>query len=102
VCADGSSAQAMQATVPVGNVIGKAVLIAWPPSRWTTLGTPPTFKDIPLPSAAADMGLASLATAGPLGVGLVAAGTVGTWRRRRRRPPSRPWRTRLRRRRSSA
>ena len=25
-------------------VIGKGVLIAWPPSRWRTLGTPSTFK----------------------------------------------------------
>jgi signal peptidase I len=31
-------------TVGVSSVIGKAVLIAWPPSRWRTLGTPTTFK----------------------------------------------------------
>jgi signal peptidase I len=31
-------------TVPVSSVIGKAVLIVWPISRWTTLGTPSTFK----------------------------------------------------------
>ncbi|MEP6600104.1 MAG: signal peptidase I [Actinomycetota bacterium] len=30
-------------TVPNGKVIGKAVLIAWPPSRWRTLGTPSSF-----------------------------------------------------------
>jgi signal peptidase I len=30
-------------TVPVDNVIGKAFVIAWPPSRWRTLGTPSTF-----------------------------------------------------------
>lgn len=89
VCSAGSEAQAMQATVPVDNVIGKAVLIAWPPSRWTTLGTPPTFDDIPLPSAAGQFGLASLATVGPLGVGLFAAGTVGSLRRGRRGPPGR-------------
>ncbi|MHA3703547.1 signal peptidase I [Jatrophihabitans sp. YIM 134969] len=89
VCADGSEQQAVESTVPVDNVIGKAVLIAWPPSRWTTLGTPPTFENIPLPSAAGDAGLASLATVGPLGVGLVAAGSVGSWRRSRRRPPGR-------------
>jgi signal peptidase I len=34
-----------QATVPIDNVIGKAVVIAWPPSRWRTLGTPSTFKN---------------------------------------------------------
>jgi len=31
-------------TVAVSKVIGKATLIAWPPSRWRTLGTPSTFK----------------------------------------------------------
>ena len=31
-------------TVSVSKVIGKGVLIAWPPSRWRTLGTPSTFK----------------------------------------------------------
>ena len=31
-------------TVPVDDVIGKAIVIAWPPSRWTTLGTPATFQ----------------------------------------------------------
>ncbi|MBE7187209.1 signal peptidase I, partial [Jatrophihabitans endophyticus] len=31
-------------TVPVGDVIGKAFVIAWPPSRWRTLGTPSTFE----------------------------------------------------------
>ena len=30
-------------TVPIGDVIGKAIVIAWPPSRWRTLGTPRTF-----------------------------------------------------------
>ncbi|HZE51615.1 MAG TPA: signal peptidase I [Jatrophihabitantaceae bacterium] len=33
-------------TVAVNKVIGKAALIAWPPSRWRTLGTPPTFKHL--------------------------------------------------------
>ncbi|HEY3630717.1 MAG TPA: signal peptidase I [Jatrophihabitantaceae bacterium] len=31
-------------TVAVSKVIGKGTLIAWPPSRWRTLGTPSTFK----------------------------------------------------------
>ena len=97
VCTDGSVQQATSATVPVNNVIGKAVVIAWPPSRWTTLGTPPTFKDVKVPAAAGELGLASLATIGPLGVGMFAAGTVGGWRRARRRPSGR-WRALLRRR----
>jgi signal peptidase I len=35
---------AVSSTVPDSKVIGKAVIIAWPPSRWRTLGTPNTFK----------------------------------------------------------
>jgi signal peptidase I len=34
---------ATNVTIPISSVIGKAVVIAWPPSRWTTLGTPDTF-----------------------------------------------------------
>ena len=41
---DGSDCDAKAATVPAKDVIGKAMLIAWPPSRWRTLGTPATFK----------------------------------------------------------
>jgi signal peptidase I len=32
-----------QGTVAMDNVIGKAFVIIWPVSRWTTLGTPPDF-----------------------------------------------------------
>lgn len=42
----GSACDAQSATVPVDDVIGKAVVIAWPPSRWRTLGTPKTFKTL--------------------------------------------------------
>ncbi len=35
---------AMSSTVPIDDVIGKAIVIAWPPSRWRTLGTPSTFS----------------------------------------------------------
>ena len=40
---DGAECNPVTSTVPVSNVIGKAVVIAWPPSRWRTLGTPKTF-----------------------------------------------------------
>jgi signal peptidase I len=40
----GPSCNPYTSTVPVHNVIGKAVVIAWPPSRWRTLGTPSTFS----------------------------------------------------------
>jgi signal peptidase I len=67
---------ATSSTVPVSEVIGKAFVIAWPPSRWRTLGTPPTFEH------------AALATAADL-PGMAAAGVVlplfGVRRRRRSR-----------------
>jgi signal peptidase I len=59
-------------TVAVNKVIGKAVLIAWPPSRWTTLGTPKTFKHL------AD------ATMPALGGALAVLPIFGIRRRRRR------------------
>ena len=80
LCADGSVATATSSTVPVSDVLGKAVVIAWPPSRWTTLGTPTTFRSVPLPSSAPDLPPAAFL---PLGVGTVGAVVV---RRRRRRP----------------
>ncbi|WP_375478397.1 signal peptidase I [uncultured Jatrophihabitans sp.] len=39
----------MSSTVPVDDVIGKAFVIAWPPSRWRTLGTPSTFESAAAP-----------------------------------------------------
>ena len=69
----------VSSTVPVSNVIGKAFVIAWPPSRWRTLGTPATFKSEAI--AVAD-------PLTPVGVGAVAPAAVivpFAWRRRRRR-----------------
>jgi signal peptidase I len=43
---DGSSCDPTTSTVPDSDVIGKAMVIAWPPSRWRTLGTPSTFKHV--------------------------------------------------------
>ncbi|HEV7203329.1 MAG TPA: signal peptidase I [Jatrophihabitans sp.] len=54
-------------TVPVGDVIGKAFVIAWPPSRWSTLGTPTTFDSSAMGAGAAAVpGALSLATVVPL------------------------------------
>jgi signal peptidase I len=65
----------ISSTVPIDNVIGKAFVIAWPPSRWRTLGTPSTFE--------------SAAQAGALDVpGIMSAGVILPLmiiRRRRRR-----------------
>jgi signal peptidase I len=69
---------AMNSTVPESAVIGKAVLIVWPPSRWRTLGTPHTFTT------------AATALGGPVAPPLGAAAVVfPLWfiRRRRRIEP---------------
>lgn len=60
-------------TVAVSKVIGKGTLIAWPPSRWRTLGTPPTFKHL------ADSALPAI------GAMLTVLPIFGLRRRRRRR-----------------
>jgi signal peptidase I len=48
---DPTSCDPSTSTVPVHDVIGKAFVVAWPPSHWRTLGTPPTFKDLASGSA---------------------------------------------------
>lgn len=72
---DNASCNVTAATVPVSAVIGKAVLIVWPPSRWTTLGTPKTFEQ----------GAAALAGSGLLPVGVVVPLFLVARRRRRKR-----------------
>lgn len=42
------SCDPVASTVPVGDVIGKAFVVAWPPSHWRTLGTPSTFESLAL------------------------------------------------------
>ncbi len=37
-------------TVSVDRVIGRAFLVSWPLSHWSTLGHPPTFDAVPAPS----------------------------------------------------
>lgn len=74
----GANCDPASSTVPVSDVIGKAVVIAWPPSRWRTLGTPRTFTSLGLP------GLGALPTE-PVTVALAGVVMLGGWRRRRRR-----------------
>ncbi|MBE7190470.1 MAG: signal peptidase I, partial [Jatrophihabitans endophyticus] len=62
-------------TVPVGDVIGKAFVIAWPPSRWRTLGTPSTFEQ----------GASASGSALPAALSAAAVLPIGLVRRRRRR-----------------
>jgi signal peptidase I len=61
-------------TVAGSAVIGKAVLIVWPPSRWRTLGTPSTFKQLAV-------GIGGTGTPVAAGIALV----FPLWRNRRRR-----------------
>jgi signal peptidase I len=65
-----------QGTIGVSDVIGKAFVIVWPPSRWDTLGTPSTFAAAPSAPA-----LAALPFVLALGVVL----PVGAVRHRSRR-----------------
>jgi signal peptidase I len=60
-------------TVPVDDVIGKAFVVAWPPSHWRTLGTPATFTALAGPQVV------------PSAVSLAAVVPLFLVRRRRRR-----------------
>jgi signal peptidase I len=74
---DDTDCDPRSSTVPVDDVIGKAFVIAWPPSRWRTLGTPSTFESAAL---AAGPGLPAVAS-------MSAVLPVFFVRRRRRRHP---------------
>ncbi|MGP4045312.1 signal peptidase I [Streptomyces sp. 2A115] len=56
--------------VPVDNVVGRAIVVAWPPTRWSTLPVPDTFDQ-------------DLSAAAPGALGLVGAVPLVLWRRRR-------------------
>ncbi|WP_345044805.1 signal peptidase I [Streptomyces sannanensis] len=61
-------------TVPVDKVVGRAVVVAWPISRWSTLPVPGTF-DQP--------GLNVAAAVAPGALGLAGAVPLVLWRRKR-------------------
>ncbi|WP_236655396.1 signal peptidase I [Streptacidiphilus carbonis] len=66
--------------VPLKDVVGRAMVVAWPVSHWATLSVPSTFDQAALPSehgSAAPYALAGL-------VALVGAVPVVLWLRRRR------------------
>lgn len=71
----GSGCDPMSSTVPISAVIGKAFVVAWPPSHWRTLGTPSTFQSAAFAGASDVPGLVSAAVVLPIFV----------LRRRRRR-----------------
>ncbi|MGW0611814.1 signal peptidase I [Streptomyces sp. NPDC002788] len=65
--------------VPVKDVVGRAIVIAWPINRWDTLPVPDTFDQPGLNAqpAAADLPVA------PQGLALVSVVPVVLWRRRK-------------------
>ncbi|KMO98196.1 signal peptidase I [Streptomyces roseus] len=78
-----------QGFVPVDKVVGRAVVVAWPITRWATLPIPDTFDQpgIGNQTKATAMGLGAAGLApvglGPAAVGLAGAVPVVLWRRRR-------------------
>ncbi|NVK80773.1 signal peptidase I [Streptomyces morookaense] len=63
-----------QGTVSEDEVVGRAIVVAWPLNRWSTLPVPDTF-DQP--------GLSAAAAAAPPALGLAGAVPLVLWRRRR-------------------
>ncbi len=63
-----------QGTVSEDEVVGRAIVVAWPLNRWSTLPVPSTF-DQP--------GLSAAAAAAPSALGLAGAVPLVLWRRRR-------------------
>ncbi|MFE2877984.1 signal peptidase I [Streptomyces roseus] len=78
-----------QGFVPVDKVVGRAVVVAWPITRWATLPIPDTFDQpgIGNQTKATAMGLGAAGLApvglGPAALGLAGAVPVVLWRRRR-------------------
>lgn len=62
-------------TVPVSEVVGRAVVVAWPPTHWSFLSVPGTFDQSGINSA--------LAAGTPAALGLLGAVPLVWWRRRR-------------------
>jgi signal peptidase I len=62
-------------TISQDEVVGRAIVVAWPLSRWSTLPVPDTFDQQGLKNAAG--------AAAPAVLGLAGAVPVVLWRRRR-------------------
>jgi len=69
--------------VPVKDVVGRAVVIAWPINRWDTLPVPDTFDQQDLGDQSSASGAL---TAAPDAVALAGMVPVALWRRRRIAP----------------
>ena len=66
--------------VPVDKVVGRAIVIAWPITRWDTLPIPDTFDQ---PGLDKQSSASAALTAAPNALALTAAVPVALWRRRR-------------------
>ncbi|NJP52903.1 signal peptidase I [Streptomyces sp. SBST2-5] len=66
--------------VPVKDVVGRAVVIAWPVSRWDTLPVPDTFEQ---PGIGTKTSAAGALTVAPQGLALAGAVPLVLWRRRK-------------------
>ncbi|MFF5104988.1 signal peptidase I [Streptomyces sp. NPDC000134] len=66
--------------VPVDEVIGRAIVVAWPVSHWDTLPVPDTFDQAGLDARSSAAGALSAA---PEGLALAGAVPLVLWRRRR-------------------
>ncbi|MEV1047469.1 signal peptidase I [Streptomyces sp. NPDC049916] len=66
--------------VPVDEVVGRAVVIAWPVDRWNTLPVPDTFDKVP--SAAGQPDPVTAPVPDPAGLALVVAAPLLVMRRR--------------------
>lgn len=64
--------------IPVGDVVGKVVVVAWPPSRWQVLNRPATFANV------AAGGTAAIALSATAPVGLTLAVCLPMLRRGRK------------------
>ncbi|MCX5531011.1 signal peptidase I [Streptomyces sp. NBC_00006] len=60
--------------VPVDNVVGRAIVVAWPPTHWSTLPVPDTFDQ---------SGINAVANVAPGALGLAGAAPLVLWRRRK-------------------
>ncbi|MFF1781508.1 signal peptidase I [Streptomyces virginiae] len=75
--------------VPVDKVVGRAVVVAWPVTRWATLPVPDTFDQPGIgnqaEATALGLGAAGLAPVGlgPAALGLAGAVPLVMWRRRK-------------------
>ncbi|MFE1241742.1 signal peptidase I [Streptomyces tendae] len=71
--------------VPVDEVVGRAIVVAWPMDRWSTLPVPDTFSQDGLQARAQSSAAAALSVA-PQGLAVAGVVPFVWWRRRRTAP----------------